>query len=190
MKKTLMLTAVLGAGLLSVGSASAATAVYSGDTSTSPDGFFANPLTSCAVCAYDVQEFSVDASGLYDIDAFYPGDDSQDLNLDGYLILYEGAFDPADAGTGIIASDDDGPGGQNTSQILGASLTAGTSYFLVTTAFSETPTSFGQPSGPFENTISGDGNITLGGAPIPVPAALWLFGSALIGLGAARRRKA
>ena len=189
MKKAIMLTATLGAGLLAFGSASAGTASYAGDLSTDPDGTFQNPLSStCAVCAYDVQEFTVDTDGLYTIDAFYPGDSSLDLNMDGYLILYEGGFDPMDASSGIIGSDDDGPAGSTTSQILDIALTAGTTYFLVTTAFDDIPTSFGQPTGPFENTISGPGEITLVGSPVPVPAAVWLLGSALLGLGAARRK--
>ena len=189
MKKAIMLTATLGAGLLAFGSASAGTASYAGDLSSDADGTFQNPLSSaCAICAYDVQEFTVDTDGLYIIDAFYPGDASLDLNMDGYLILYEGGFDPMDASTGIIASDDDGPAGSTTSQILDVALTAGTTYFLVTTAFDDVPTSFGQPTGPFENTISGPGEIDLVTAPVPVPAAVWLLGSALIGLGAARRK--
>ncbi|MEM9055992.1 MAG: VPLPA-CTERM sorting domain-containing protein [Pseudomonadota bacterium] len=188
MKNRAMLAGTLAAGLLAFGTASAS-ATYSGDTSLDADGIWDNPLTvACAACAFDVQEFTVDADGLYTIDAFYPGDAANDENLDGYLILYEGSFDPLDGSTGIIADDDDGPGGPTTSQIADVSLTAGTSYFLVTTAFSDAPTTFGQPAGVFENTIAGDGNVTLVGAPIPAPAALWLLGSALIGLGAARRK--
>lgn len=183
MKKTLMLTAVLGAGLLSFGSASAGSVTYSGNTATDADGTFARPGGVCDPCAYDAQEFTVDLDGLYDFDALYTD------GMDGYIFVYEGSFDPGAPGD-FIAGDDDGPTGADSSQILGLSLTAGTSYFLVTTAFDDVPTSFGNPTGAFTNTISGDGNITLGGAPVPVPAALWLLGSALIGLGAARRRKA
>lgn len=184
-----MLTATLGVGLLAFGNASAS-ASYSGVLDGSSPTF-QNPLSgTCASCAYDVQAFTVDTDGLYTIDAFYPGDTGLDENLDGYLILYADGFDPMDAATGIIGSDDDGPGGSNTSQILDIALTAGTTYFLVTTSFDDAPTSFGQNLGPFENTIAGAGNVTLVGAPIPVPAAVWLLGSALIGLGATRRKAA
>ncbi len=189
MKKILMLTAALGVGFLAIGSASAGTVSYSGDTAGTPDGFFANPNGVCDPCAYDVQEFNVDADGLYTIDAFYPGDTDADANMDGYLLLYLDSFDSLSPGDSI-ALDDDGPGGSNTSQIANVALTAGNSYFLVTTAFDDVPTSFGQPSGAFENTISGLGNISLGGATVvPEPGLLWLLGAALIGLGVTRRRK-
>ena len=149
------------------------------------DPTFTNPLSgACAVCFYDTVEFTVDTDGLYTFDGFYPGDTSIDENLDGYLILYANSFDPTDAGTNIIASDDDGPGGSNTSQILDVSLMAGTSYFMVVTSFSDAPTSFGQPTGPWELSGEGAGNITVG-RDVPAPATLWL---ALLGLGVLAHR--
>ncbi|MEL7448260.1 MAG: choice-of-anchor D domain-containing protein [Pseudomonadota bacterium] len=152
---------MLVAGLLTTSLATADSISYSGDLELDPDGVFANPLSSvCTSCPYDVQGFVVDTDGLYTIDAFYPGDTSIDENMDGYLILFEGNFDPLNP-VNIVASDDDGPGGSNTSQILDVSLSSGQSYFLVTTAFDDAPTSFGQPTGPFENTISGPGGIVL-----------------------------
>ena len=43
----------------------------------------------------------------------------------------------------------------------------------------------------FDWNLSADGSLTYGAPAVPVPAAVWLFGSGLIGLvGVARRRKA
>ena len=141
---------------------------------------------SATGCNYDVVQFSVSVDGAYDFDAFYDGDTSLDLNLDGILEIYEGSFDPLSPGLGSIAFDDDGPGGSNTSQILGLGLTAGTTYFAVISSFSDIPTSFGQPNGPWELTIEGPGDVSV----IPIPAAGWLMISALAGLGLWRRRSA
>ena len=142
--------------------------------------------TTAVACNYDVVAFSVDLSGAYNFDAFYPGDASVDENLDGIIEIYESAFDPLAPGVGAIAFDDDGPGGSNTSQILGLSLTAGTTYFAVISSFSDVPTSFGQPNGAWELTIEGPGNVTI----VPIPAAAWLLLSGLAGLGLMRRRNA
>ncbi len=142
--------------------------------------------TSAAVgCNYDTVVFTVDTSGAYNFDAFYPGDVDLDLNLDGILEIYEGGFDPLSPGLGAIGFDDDGPGGSNTSQILGLGLTAGTTYYAVISSFTNEPTSFGQPNGAWELTIDGPGTATV----VPVPAALWLLGSAILGMGVFRRRK-
>jgi uncharacterized repeat protein (TIGR01451 family) len=57
-----------------------------------------------------------------------------------------------------VTGDDDGPGGIGTSEISSVALTAGVTYFVVTTGFEN-----GQ-EGPFTNTISGPGDINLGTA--------------------------
>ena len=45
--------------------------------------------------------------------------------------------------------------------------------------------------GPFSQTINGTARVTLSGVvqPVPLPGALWLLGSGIIGLGALLRRK-
>lgn len=101
---------------------------------------------------YHVQEFTVSASGAYDLTSV------QDGGADGFLLLYANNFDPNDPLTNCQAGSDDGVGGVGTSDILGENLTAGTSYFLVTTAFVP-----GEES-TFTNTISGGGNVILAGA--------------------------
>ena len=70
---------------------------------------------------------------------------------DGYIHLYVGSFDPTNQLAGLLASNDDGPGGIGTSQITGLTLLANVDYFLVTSGFF--PTDFGA----YETTISGDG---------------------------------
>ncbi len=172
---TLALTATAGAATTS-GSLDLSDPTWGGCGSTVP-----------LSCNYDVVEFTVDTTGLYTIDTFYPGDVPADENLDGYIRVFESAFDPANDGIDQIAFDDDGPGGQNTSQILDLTLTAGTSYFLVVTSFTDVPTIFGQPNGAWEADANGVGEVTFA-APIPVPAAVWLMMSGLIGLIAMRRR--
>ncbi|HWT16152.1 MAG TPA: DUF11 domain-containing protein [Patescibacteria group bacterium] len=101
---------------------------------------------------YHAQEFTVSATGAYDLTSI------QDGSADGFLLLYAGAFDPTDQLTNCQAGSDDGVGGIGTSEILGENLTAGTTYILVTTAFEP-----GEES-TFTNTISGGGNVILVGA--------------------------
>ncbi len=100
---------------------------------------------------YHVQAFVVDANGNYDINSVQ--------SYDGYIHLYANSFDPnpPNQPTNCIASNDDGGGGIGTSDILGQALTAGTPYFLVTSAFGN------GDEGTFTNTLSGPGNISLGG---------------------------
>ena len=64
----------------------------------------------------------------------------------------------------------------------------------VTRGLSASPTN-AQGRAPFFSqlgnfTLGVDGSLTYSTAPVPVPAAVWLMGSALAGLGVMRRRKA
>lgn len=156
-----------------------------GGTDPTWDGCGSGTATGCF---YDAYEFTVTVSGAYDFDAFYPGDTSIDANLDGIIEIYDSAFDPTQPGVNSIAFDDDGPGGSNTSQILALGLTAGTTYIYVQSSFSDVPTSFGQPTGPYEMTIQGPGDIMLvNGVPVPAPGMLFLMVCGLFGLGLLRR---
>lgn len=135
--------------------APAATVNYSG---TTVGGLTYNrALSSCAGLSgvgvgvtYSVQQFSVDTSGAYDVTSVQTG------AWDGFLFVYQSAFDPANPLTNCFSANDDGGAGIGTSDILGVALTAGTQYFAVTTGFAP------GDEGAFTNTITGPGNITLG----------------------------
>ena len=101
---------------------------------------------------YHVQGFQVDAGGSYSF--------SSVQTYDGFLHLYEIAFDPTDALANCLSGNDDGTGGIGTSD-FSFTLTAGVQYFLVTSAFDSTE------SGTFVNTITGPGTITLGQSAPP-----------------------
>lgn len=127
-----------------------ATATYSADTTAAPE--FVRPFADCTGASaigpvrYHVQEFSVDTDGAYDI--------TSEQEFDGYLFLYEESFDPAAANTNCIIGDDDGAA-IGSSEILGAALTSGQTYLVVTTGFEA------GEEGAFTNTIDGPGEISL-----------------------------
>jgi uncharacterized repeat protein (TIGR01451 family) len=106
--------------------------------------------TGLGPMGYHVQPFTVAANGAYDVTSVQNG-------WDGYLFVYQNSFNPAAPNTNCVAGDDDGAGGIGTSDILGVNLTAGTQYFVVTTAFEN------GEEGTFTNTLNGPAIITLGG---------------------------
>lgn len=190
---------LVAAGFLSLAMpAMADTIMISGELDGS-EPVFDNPETGATtLTGYDTYEITVNATGMYDIHSFYAGDVGTDANLDGYILLYSGSFDPANPGAAVGFDDDylagDIPGladfdaaceGPNCSG-FSAELTAGTNYVLVQTSFTDAPTSFGQATGDYELTITGPGDITV----VPVPAAAWLMLSGLAGLGFMRRKAA
>lgn len=105
---------------------------------------------------------------------------------DNFLFLYSGSFNPANALTNCVASNDDGPGGIGQSQFSFAML-ANTQYFLVTTGFSNTD------AGTFTNRITGPAQVTFGTIQnnvVPEPSTYALMATGLVGLvGVARRRR-
>lgn len=185
------------AGLLALsGTAFAGTLTISSDIDGSEPTFDQPLSTAATLTNYDSYSFTVNADGMYSFLSFYPGDTTLDENLDGALLLYENAFDPLAPGDFIAEEDDYTAGtlpslagldgacvGSNCSG-FDAALTAGTTYILVQTSFTDVPNSFGQPSGAYDLTITGPGDPTI----VPLPAAAWLLISALMGFSALRRR--
>lgn len=98
------------------------------------------------------QQFSVGTAGAHTISSVQTG------GWDGYIFVYQNAFDPTQPNTNCVIGDDDGNGGIGTSDIDSVMLMPGITYFLVTTGFEN------GEEGSFTNTISGPGTITLGPA--------------------------
>lgn len=137
-----------------------ATAAYSGTTAGGPT--WTRPSTvgtgtsgSCTLSGtgtnvpYWVEAMVVPATGAYTITATWAA-------FDGYLLLYQNAFDAADPCLNLIALNDDFGGGTTQSQITDQSLTAGTIYYVVHTGFSTTS------SGPYIGTAAGPGFAAIG----------------------------
>jgi hypothetical protein len=189
-KLALATTGALFIALGTVAPSMAASVQYSGTTVGQPtwnrpvDNGSNAPTSLSSIgtnVSYSVQEFSVDASGLYNFLS-----DAVSRTWDNYLFLYQNSFNPTTPLTNaVIGNDDFNFIGR--SAFNDVSLTAGRSYFLVTTGYTN------DSAGSFTNTVSGSGNITLGSRPPasqPVPEPLTILGSLAAGsFGVALRRK-
>lgn len=155
-------------------------ASYAGDNATGalwdrPTATF-DDISPYGPTKYHVQPFTVGTSGRYDIHSqFSPTD------FDGFLLLYAGAFDPANPLAHGLALNDDGRNGQDTADIWqdqtgnALTLTAGETYYLVTTGFDDLD------EGTFTNYIGGVGEVTF----VPEPLALTIL--AICALAVLRR---
>jgi outer membrane autotransporter protein len=134
------------------------TASYNGTTVGTST--WARPFASGSCCSglgpvtYTTQNFYVDSDGAYDFS-------SLQNSYDGYLFLYQDAFDPLNQTLNFVAGDDDGSGGIGTSD-FSANLTANTQYIIIDTGFAA------GDEGTFTTTITGPGVIYL--ATLPVAA--------------------
>ncbi|MEM1189467.1 MAG: PEP-CTERM sorting domain-containing protein [Pseudomonadota bacterium] len=205
MQKIALCAALAGAMGLASNAATAGLLMLSGVLDgTEPT--FDNPDTGGTTqTSFDTFDFSVDTTGDYDFLSFYPGDTSIDANLDGFLLLFTAVFDPLSPGASVAFDDDYSAGGipglgafdsacvGSNCSAFSAALTASTSYTLVQTSFTDVPNSFGQPTGPYDITISGPGDIFLAGTEpptgMPAPATLLLVAGGLLGVTTLRKRK-
>jgi PEP-CTERM motif len=181
MMKRLVLAAIVLAATVST-PAFAGTTVFTGNTTGGPtynrplSGFPPTNLSGVGTAVrYVVNPFTVSTSGAYNF-----------LNLgtyDTYLGIHNVLFNPLNALQNAVAYNDDF-GGSLSSGFTALTLTAGVSYFAVSSGFSNSD------FGAFTLTISGPGNITGGGlSAVPEPAA-WAMMIAGFGfVGAAMRRR-
>jgi len=117
---------------------------------------------------YHVFGFTVDVAETYRMEVV-----GTDGNIDSFLILYQGAFDPSNPLTNALEADDDG--GVSFFSRIDRSLSTGTDYFLVTSTFDpETSVNYTvEIEGPTGNIISG----------IPEPATSVGLLTGLLGIG-------
>lgn len=144
------------------GAASAQTLEYLGDTTGLERFNRPSSLTSLSSFATDVAyepiEVEVTETGLYTILSDQTNFGSR---WDGYLLVYEGAFDPASPLDGLIALNDDYfgsllPGtGVGYSGLEDITLTAGVSYFIVHTGYDN------GDEGPYQMQAFGVGEVRL-----------------------------
>ncbi|MBF2098664.1 MAG: hypothetical protein IGQ88_09850 [Gloeomargaritaceae cyanobacterium C42_A2020_066] len=178
--------------LMTVGAAPQAEAasmvMYSGDTTGGPtwnrpdQGVPPSGLASIETnVPYSVQEFSVDTNGFYTLFSESTTIIAGLFFYNNFLVFYETSFDPTNPLINVIASasDDINSG----FVFLPLQLTAGTSYFLVTTGFDN------GDFGTFTNTITGPqgSHITLGSTPTPVPVPPAALGLLLTSVLSARK---
>lgn len=191
MNKALTATLATAALFAFSAPAMAGTVMISGDIDGSEETFD-NPDTGAATLTpFDTFEITVSETGMYDFLSFYEGDPALDENLDGYLSVYETfpgssiAFDDDySAGTIPGLADFDGACVGSNCSAFSVMLTAGVTYTLVQTTFTDVDNTFGRATGAYDITITGPGDITV----VPLPAAAWLMFSGLAGLGFLRRK--
>ncbi len=184
--------AVVGVSSVSAFGGGGAPAIVTGNTTGGPTWHRTvggTPPTSLhptgTAVPYTVTPFTVDATGNYLLEGSYP------TGYDGYLHLYQNAFNPLDQFTNVLSADDDfsgaftvlpGSSASNAqgSQILPLPLTAGVTYLAVVSGFGNLD------FGPYTLGIgNGPGNVTI----VPEPTSLAAIGAGAVALLARRRAK-
>jgi hypothetical protein len=106
--------------------------IFAGTTAGEPE--FERPFAgNCSVLSGDsspfvAAEFTVNRDGNYAFAGSQAG-------WDGYVLLYEAPFTPADGTLNCLEGNDDGTGGIGTSQFIAGPLKAFRRYVLVTTGY-------------------------------------------------------
>lgn len=123
--------------------------------------------------------FTVNLTGLYTFIS-----NANAPNWDNYIVLYQGTFNPATPLVNAMGANDDYPIFGNVvgvSRLNNVSLTAGTTYHFVTTAYANGTV------GTAANLISGPAG-SLVTASVPEPGTYALVGIALVVMGLVRRK--
>jgi len=134
----------------------------------------ASGLSSIGPVAYDTFAFIASDSGTYEFSMTADNASS----VDPYTFLYQGSFDPSAQFTNFVIGDDDGGAGFPNS-FFEATLTAGTTYVYVMSAFNKIST-----LGGYSATIKGP----IAAVPEPQTYAMLLAGLGLLGVSARRRQ--
>lgn len=115
-------------------------------------------------------------------------------SVEEILLVYQGGAGTTPFGTGSITKRaDTGTGdmfGMSSGNLLVADGYAGGPLVGSSTYNGANFASLGMTEGSYLYTFSNDQTLSLQVGPVPLPAAAWLFGSALFGLLAVKRRKA
>lgn len=171
-----MSVAALAALAMASGAYGQFSASFSGDTTGGLTFNRPSGLTTLSGIGTDVPfevvNFTVGASGVYDLETLNLGGTLTDT----FLLLYVGSFDPSAVFTNLVAFNDDS--GAGFLSLIGAvEIQAGVDYFAVVTGFANSD------FGTYDLEIRGPGAITI----VPAPGVAAVLG--LGGLVASRRRR-
>jgi hypothetical protein len=122
---------------------------------------------------YAVTQFTVNATGRYMI--------VNAASYDSLVLLYQNAFDPLNPGNYLAAGDYPVEPYSPVGDTVVANLTAGTTYFLVSTEYN-----IGS-DGPFTVYVAGEGTPTF--SPVPEPGVTLLAAASVLAAGGWVRRR-